>query len=66
MLEAERARSISKTKAARLSPEELRDKIVTGVLYEDTQKPEFQRTYAEVSAGVRAQVGRRFAEEDEK
>lgn len=66
MLEAIRARTISKRKAAGLPPEELRGKIVTGLLHEDRDKPEFQRSYAEASARVQAEAARRFAEEDEK
>ena len=62
MLEADKARSISATQAARLSPEELKGKIVTGVLHEDAQKPEFQRTYAEAVARVQAADAERFSE----
>jgi 2-oxoglutarate ferredoxin oxidoreductase subunit beta len=62
MLEIERALSVPQSKAAQLSPEELDGKIVTGVLHEDTQKPEFQRSYADVVAGVRAQVAEQRAE----
>lgn len=46
MLEDERARSVSVTKAAKLSVEELTGKIVTGVLHEDATAPEFQQVYA--------------------
>jgi 2-oxoglutarate ferredoxin oxidoreductase subunit beta len=46
MLEDEKARSVSKLQAAKMSPEELKGKIVTGLLYEDKVTPEFQRTYA--------------------
>lgn len=66
MLEQIRDRSISKSKADRLSPEELTDKIVTGVLYRDGSKPEFQHSYAEVVAIARADTKRRLIEEDEK
>ena len=51
MLESERARSVSKAAAAKLPPEELKGKIVTGVLFEDKEAPEFQTAYA---ASVRA------------
>jgi 2-oxoglutarate/2-oxoacid ferredoxin oxidoreductase subunit beta len=54
MLDDERSRSVSKTRAAQLSPEELVDKIVTGVLHRDTGAPEFQRAYAALA--VRAQA----------
>jgi len=52
MLDDERARSVSKLKAAKMSPEELAGKLVTGILHEDRTAPEFQRTYA---ASARAQ-----------
>ncbi len=52
MLEGERSRSISAVKAAKLPPEELAEKIVTGVLHEDRSVAEFQQTYA---ASARAQ-----------
>lgn len=52
MLEDERSRSISAVKAAKLAPEELVEKIVTGVLHEDRNAAEFQQTYA---ASARAQ-----------
>ncbi len=53
MLEDERTRSIPVAKAAKLSSEELAGKIVTGVLYEDRDAPEFQEAYA---ASARAQT----------
>jgi 2-oxoglutarate ferredoxin oxidoreductase subunit beta len=53
MLEDDRARSIPVARAAKLSPDELADKIVTGVLHEDKTAPEFQQTYA---ASARAQT----------
>jgi 2-oxoglutarate ferredoxin oxidoreductase subunit beta len=53
MLEDERERSVSVADAAKLSPEELDDKIVTGVLHEDTKVLEFQKAYA---ASARAQA----------
>jgi 2-oxoglutarate ferredoxin oxidoreductase subunit beta len=53
MLDDERSRSISKSKADKLPPEELAGKIVTGVLYEDTGAPEFQEVHA---AYARTQV----------
>jgi 2-oxoglutarate ferredoxin oxidoreductase subunit beta len=53
MLEDERARSISKAAAAKLTPQELAGKIVSGVLFQDKEAPEFQASYA---ALVRAQT----------
>jgi 2-oxoglutarate ferredoxin oxidoreductase subunit beta len=53
MLEDERARSVSRTAAAKLAPEDLACKIVTGVLFEDKAAPEFQAAYA---ASARAQT----------
>lgn len=47
MLEDERDRSIAKSKADRLSADDLVGKIVTGVLFEDPKAPEFQEAYAE-------------------
>ncbi len=61
MLELERDLSIPYAKAVQLSPEELAGKIVTGVLHEDTQKPEFQRGYTEIVAGVQAQIAEQSA-----
>jgi 2-oxoglutarate ferredoxin oxidoreductase subunit beta len=66
MLENARALSITQTKAAQMSPEELAGKIVTGVLHEDAQKPEFQRSYAESIARLQAQVAAQSAEEKSK
>ena len=43
---------IPMTKAAKLPPEELADKILTGILYEDKSVAEFQQTYI---ASARAQ-----------
>lgn len=63
MLEEERKRSISVSKAAKLSPEELEGKIVTGVLFQDVERREFQSTYAETVARVKdAELARRLAE----
>jgi 2-oxoglutarate ferredoxin oxidoreductase subunit beta len=55
MLDAQRAASISKAKAEQLPPEELVGKIVTGLLHEDNDKPEFQRAYEELSNHVQAE-----------
>ncbi|OFW61195.1 MAG: 2-oxoglutarate ferredoxin oxidoreductase subunit beta [Actinobacteria bacterium RBG_16_64_13] len=56
MLDDEKARSISKAEAARLTPEELEDKIVTGVLHHKVGRPEFQRSYASIVARAQAEA----------
>jgi 2-oxoglutarate ferredoxin oxidoreductase subunit beta len=53
MLDDERDRAITKTKAAKLPAEELAGKIVTGVLHDDPDAPEYQEAYA---ASARAQA----------
>jgi 2-oxoglutarate ferredoxin oxidoreductase subunit beta len=53
MLDDERSRSISKSKAEKLPAEELVGKIVTGLLYHDPEAPEYQETHA---AAARAQA----------
>jgi 2-oxoglutarate ferredoxin oxidoreductase subunit beta len=63
MLDDEKARSISKAKAAKLSPEELAGKIVTGVLHRDPDAPEFQRGYAAVVARAQAEAVEQAARE---
>lgn len=45
MLEDQKTRAISIKKAAELTPEELEDRIVTGVFHRDETQPEFSRTY---------------------
>ena len=65
MLEDERERSVSVADAAKLSPEELDDKIVTGVLHEDTKVLEFQKAYA-ASARAQAKATGRPSLEEEK
>lgn len=54
MLERDKARSLSVTEAAALSPAELSGKIVTGVLHHDPTRAEFQSRYAEIVARVQA------------
>jgi 2-oxoglutarate ferredoxin oxidoreductase subunit beta len=54
MLDDVRARSITKEKADKLPPEELTDRIVTGILHEDVEAPEFGQAY---EALVREQAG---------
>jgi 2-oxoglutarate ferredoxin oxidoreductase subunit beta len=46
MLDDERSRSLSKSKADKLPAGELVGKIITGVLHDDPEAPEFQETYA--------------------
>ncbi len=50
MLDDAKARSVSTTQAAKMSAEELEGKFVTGVLHDDPEAPEFQSTYAAISA----------------
>lgn len=56
MLDDEKARSISKAKAASLAPQELGGRIVTGVLHRDADAPEFQRAYAKTVARAQAEA----------
>ncbi len=56
MLDEEKACSISKAQALKLSPEELAGKIVTGVLHKDSRLPEFQHAYAAMVARARAEA----------
>jgi 2-oxoglutarate/2-oxoacid ferredoxin oxidoreductase subunit beta len=55
MLDQQRAQSISKSKADQLPPEELVDKIVTGVLHRNAKAPEFQKAYADMAALIQAE-----------
>jgi len=50
MLEDQKARSVPASRAAGMTPEELRGKIVTGVLHRDPDRPEFQSSYAKMVA----------------
>jgi 2-oxoglutarate ferredoxin oxidoreductase subunit beta len=63
MLDDERARSISKTKAAGLSPAELSGKIVTGVIHDDPDAPEFQEAHSAAARAYAEEAARTFAEE---
>lgn len=65
MLDDEKARSVSKAKAAQLSPQELAGKIVTGVLHRDADAPEFQRAYATVVARAQAEAAEQAAQGSE-
>lgn len=55
MLDEQRARSISKAKAEQMSPDELADKIITGVLHRNAKAPEFQKAYSDMAARVQAE-----------
>ncbi len=59
LLDDERSRAVSKSKADKLSPEELQGKIVTGVLYEDADAPDYQETYAASAKAQAAAAGKK-------
>ncbi len=59
MLDDERSRAVTKSKADKLSPTELQGKIVTGVLYEDADAPEYQETYAAYAKAQVAAAGKK-------
>ncbi len=48
MLDETKARSVSVSAAAKMPAEELAGKIVTGILHEDKDAPEFQTSYAAI------------------
>ena len=48
MLDDAKARSVSVSGAAKMSPEELQGKIVTGILHNDEAAPEFRDSYAAI------------------
>lgn len=54
MLKLDKARSVSVAEAAKLTASELEGKLVTGVLHQETSKPEFQAAYAALVARMRA------------
>jgi 2-oxoglutarate ferredoxin oxidoreductase subunit beta len=54
MLEDAKARSVTVTQAAKMPVEALAGKIVTGILHDDSEAPEFQATYAAVVARAQA------------
>lgn len=66
MLDEEKARAVSVADAAGLSPEELADRIVTGVLHRELDRPEFQQSYQGIidraQAEAAAEAGREEAE----
>ncbi len=57
MLDETKARSVSVSRAAKMPIEELRDRIVTGILHEDRDAPEFQASYAALVERARAVAG---------
>ena len=63
MLDDAKGRSVSVTQAAKMSAEDLRDKIVTGILHEDKAAPEFQASYAAIVDRVREGAGTEAAPE---
>jgi 2-oxoglutarate ferredoxin oxidoreductase subunit beta len=66
MLDDERIRSVPVAKAAKLSREELAGKIVTGILHQDTEAPEFQQVYAASVARAQAEAAGNPPGEEEK
>ena len=56
MLEEEKARAVTVAAAAKLPPEQLAGKIVTGILHRDTSRPEFQHSYAAVVERAEAEA----------
>jgi 2-oxoglutarate ferredoxin oxidoreductase subunit beta len=64
MLDDEIARSVGKSEVAHLRPEELTDKIVTGVLHRDPGRPEFQRSYAAIIARAQAEAAEQAGQEE--
>jgi len=64
MLDDERARSVSVEDARRMKPEELGDKIVTGILRHDPNRPEYQRSYAAIVERAQAEAARETGQEE--
>jgi hypothetical protein len=60
MLDEQRSRSISKSKAEQMPAEELVDKIITGTLHRNTKASEFQRSYADMAARIQAEEAQRL------
>lgn len=56
MLEDQKARAVTIAKAAKLPPEELEGRIVTGVLHRDGEAPELSASYAAMVERVRGPV----------
>lgn len=64
MLDDERARSVSVEDARRMKPEELGDKIVTGILRHDSNRPEYQRSYSAIVERAQAEAAREAGQEE--
>lgn len=64
MLDEEKARSVSVADAAGLSPEELADKIVTGVMHHQVGRPEFQRSYQSIIDRAQAEAAEEAGREE--
>lgn len=64
MLDDDKARSVTVAEAARMKPEELGDKIVTGVLHHDPGRPEYQRSYAAIIERAQAEAAAEAGQEE--
>jgi 2-oxoglutarate ferredoxin oxidoreductase subunit beta len=64
MLDEEKARAVSVTDAAGLSPEELADKIITGVLHQQEGRPEFQHSYQSIIDRAQAEAAEQAGREE--
>lgn len=64
MLDEEKARSVSVADAAGLSPEELADEIVTGVMHHQVGRPEFQRSYQSIIDRAQAEAAEEAGREE--
>ncbi len=64
MLDAELARSLPAVEAARRTPEELKGKIITGVLHKETGRPEFLRSYATIVDRAQAEAREQIGQEE--
>ncbi len=64
MLDDERARSVSVEDARRMKPEELGDKIVTGILRHDSNRPEYQRSCSAIVERAQAEAAREAGQEE--
>ena len=58
MLDDEKRRSLPAAEAAGRQPQELGDRIITGILHHDTGRPEFQRSYAGIIERALAEAAR--------
>ena len=64
MLDEEKARAVPVAEAAGLSPEELADKIVTGVLHDVVGRPEFQSSYQGIIDRAQAEAAEEARREE--